>query len=119
MKEVLGGDTLPFELFPLFLVSVLVGCAVGHRVLLCAGRWFALTAANMNVPRMNRIIMVLLIMLTIVFNGVPGVLVLLVSTMLGMVPPAMGVGRVHLTGCLLLPVLLFLLGIRDAVSAAL
>ena len=119
VKEVLGGDTLPFELFPLLLVSVLVGCAVGHRVLLCAGRRFALTAANMNVPRMNRIIMVLLIILTIVFNGVPGAFVLLVSTMLGMVPPAMGVGRVHLTGCLLLPVLLFLLGIRDAVSAAL
>lgn len=119
VKDVLGGDSLPFELFPLLLVAVLIGCAVGHRVLLRTGRRLAMTASSMNVRRMNRIIMAVLVLLTVAFNGVPGIIVLATSTLLGMVPPAMGVGRVHLTGCLLVPVLLFLLGIRDAVSSLL
>lgn len=119
VKEVLGGDMLPFEHFPLLLLSVLVGCAVGNYVLLRLGAWFARSASTADVPRLNRAILVLLLGLVIVLTGLPGLLVLGASTLLGMVPPAVGVGRVHLTGCLLVPVLLFLLGVRDAVSAAL
>jgi len=119
VKEVLGGDALPFEQFPLLLTGVLVGCAVGDLVLLRLGARFARSASVANVPRLNRMILVLLVVLVIAFTGVPGMLVLGASTLLGMVPLAVGVGRVHLTGCLLVPVLLFLLDVRDAVSAAL
>lgn len=119
VKDILGGGALPFEQFPLLLASVLVGCAVGNRALLWLGAWFARSASRIDAPRLNRAILLMLLILTVAFNGAPGVLVLVASTILGMVPPAMGVGRVHLTGCLLVPVLLFLLGIRDAVSAAL
>ena len=98
---------------------MLVGCAVGNGALLWLGAWFARSASRIDAPRLNRAILFLLLLLTVAFNGVPGVLVLVASTILGMVPPAMGVGRVHLTGCLLVPVLLFLLGIRDVASAAL
>jgi len=105
--------------FPLLLFGVLVGCAVGYFVLLAAGRRFALSAGRLDLPRLNRIILVFIIALVVIFNGVPGLLVLGVSALLGSVPPAMGLGRVHLTGCLLIPVLLYLLGIREAVSAAL
>ena len=118
VKDVLGG-TLPFEQFPLLLAGVLVGCAVGNGALLWLGAWFARSASRIDAPRLNRAILLLLLLLTVAFNGVPGVLVLVASTILGMVPPAMGVGRVHLTGCLLVPVLLFLLDIRDVASAAL
>ena len=119
VKDVLGGNALPFEQFPLLLAGVLVGCAVGNRALLFLGAWFARSASRIDTPLLNRVILVLLLFLTVVFNGVPGVLVLIISTLLGMVPPAMGMGRVHLTGCLLIPVLLFLLDVRDAASAAL
>ena len=118
VKDVLGGE-LPFEQFPLLLAGVLVGCFVGHRALLWLGAWFARSSSKIDIPRLNRLILALLLLLTVVFSGVPGALVLAVSTILGLVPPAMGVNRVHLTGCLLVPVLLFLLDVRGAASAAL
>ncbi len=118
VKDVLGGE-LPLEQFPLLLVGVLVGCLVGNRALLWLGTRFARSVSGVDTPRLNRVILVLLLALTVAFNGVPGVLVLAASTLLGLVPPAVGVGRVHLTGCLLVPVLLFLLDVRDAASAAL
>jgi len=45
--------------------------------------------------------------LTIFLSGKYGILILLVSTSLGIVPPLVGVGRNHLMGCLLLPVILY------------
>jgi len=45
--------------------------------------------------------------LTFYFSGLLGLLILVVSTGLGLVPPIIGVGRNNNMGCLLLPVILF------------
>jgi len=45
--------------------------------------------------------------LVVVFSGLYGFLVLVVSTAIGMFAPLIGVKRSHAMGCLMLPVILF------------
>jgi putative membrane protein len=48
-----------------------------------------------------------MVLLSFILAGPGGLLLLFLSTLLGMVPVKVGVSRVHLTGCLLLPILLY------------
>jgi TctA family transporter len=123
-KEVLGVDgasliSPPSPWFPLLLVSVLVSAAVSYRLTITLGRWFARSAAGADLRLLNRGILVLLIALVLVFCGLPGLIVLGVSTLLGLLPPRLGVGRVHLVGCLLLPSALSFLGLDAALLSML
>ncbi|MBU0929870.1 MAG: tripartite tricarboxylate transporter permease [Nanoarchaeota archaeon] len=54
-------------------------------------------------------IIVLIIILSFVLSGCIGFSVLIVSTLIGVLPALKGVGRTHLMGCLILPVILFFL----------
>jgi putative membrane protein len=112
VKEVLGGDALPFDQFPGLLLSVLIGCAIGYLLLLRLGRAFAQRVPRANVPLLNRTLLIMLVALVAAFTGVPGLIVLGTATLLGLVPTSLGVARIHLTGCLLLPVLMYLFGLR-------
>lgn len=51
----------------------------------------------------------LVVLLVYYFSGTIGLMVLLVSSALGMLAPLLGVARIHLMGCLLVNVLLYLL----------
>lgn len=118
VKEVMVTD-LGAEQFSMLLIAVLVGCAVGHAALVRLGRLFTRKVAKVNVPRLNRTLLIMLVVLVIAFTGLPGLIVLAVATVLGLVPPAMGIGRVYLTGCLLLPTMLGVFGLRDELLALL
>jgi TctA family transporter len=48
----------------------------------------------------------LIVILVLLFTGPFGLAVLVVSAAVGRIPPALGVSRVCLTGCLMLPVVL-------------
>jgi len=52
------------------------------------------------------------IVLALLFTGLSGLLLLAVAVLVGLLPPRIGIGRVHLTGSLLLPLILFFLGLR-------
>ncbi len=60
-----------------------------------------------------------MIALVALFCGLPGLLVLGTATLLGLVPPRLGVSRVHLTGCMLLPTALRLAGLDATLLAML
>ena len=51
----------------------------------------------------------LITILVVILSGFFGLLILIVATCLGIVPPLKNVGRNHLMGCLLLPIILFFL----------
>ena len=54
-------------------------------------------------------VMCLVVLLVFVFSGWIGLLVLVISSALGMIAPLYGVARIHLMGCLLVPVLSYFL----------
>ncbi|MDW5563357.1 MAG: tripartite tricarboxylate transporter permease [Methanomassiliicoccus sp.] len=123
-KEVLGPEGAgsvapPSPWFPLLLVSVLVSAAVSYRFTLVLGRWFARAAGGADLRLLNRGILALLVALVVAFCGLPGLVVLGIATLLGSLPPRLGVGRVHLVGCLLVPSALFYLGLEASLLAVL
>ena len=121
-KDVLGpsGAALlapPSPWLPLLLVAVLVAAGTSYRLTLLLGRRFAALAAGADLRRINTAVLVLLISLVTAFCGLPGLVVLAVATLLGSVPQRLGVSRVHLTGCMLVPVALGQAGLQAALLA--
>jgi TctA family transporter len=45
-------------------------------------------------------------------TGIPGLLLLVAATLIGLIPPRIGTDRVHLTGCLLVPITLYFFGLE-------
>ena len=66
---------------------------------------------RMNMLVFNRVMLAAMIVLTILFCGYWGLVVLIVCTLIGLLPILLGTRRIHLTGCLIVPVLLFKLGL--------
>lgn len=123
-KEVLGPDGAqllapPSPWLPILLLAVLVSIAASYHLTVNLGRWFARLAGGAELRSLNRTVLVLMIVMVAAFCGLPGLLVLAVATLLGLVPPRSGVGRVHLAGSLLLPTCLYVLDLDTAVLALL
>lgn len=55
--------------------------------------------------------LVVLVTAVVVLSGAWGLVVFLIATTVGLLPLATGTGRIHLTGCLLIPVLAYRLGL--------
>jgi TctA family transporter len=116
-KEVLGPDganELSFSSpwLALLLMSVVIASALSYVATLQIGKRMARKAGGADLRRLNRTITGSIIVLVMVFCGLPGLIVLALATFLGTLPPRLGVSRVHLTGCLLIPTALFYLGLK-------
>jgi len=107
-------------------VKDLIGSVTGLQIILfCSvalfvggvATWLAFGIGKLAAHRIGDVpyellmygVMGLVVLLVFVFSGWVGLLVLVVSSALGMVAPLYGVARIHLMGCLLVPVLTFLL----------
>lgn len=119
VRSVLGGGDLPDLALPMLLTAALISAAVSYPLAMKIGRLFAKRTSGVDLGRLSRYLVMLLIGLVAMFNGLPGLIVLGVSTLLGLVPPKLGVSRVHLAGCLLVPVLIYFLGWKEAVLSLL
>ena len=91
----------------LFLGVTLVVAGIATFLTINIAKIFAKMMSKVNYPAICLFIIGLIFTLTIVLSGTIGILILVVSTFLGIVPPLLGVGRNHLMGCLLLPVILY------------
>ena len=73
------------------------------------GRWAAGSTGRVRADRLARAVLALDVALVLCMNGPMGLVILVPATLVGMLPPSLGIGRVHLIGCLTVPVLSFLL----------
>ncbi len=102
----------PLEAIPaallLFLVAVVVASTVSFYLTLSIGGLFA--RASHRIPYRSLVsgTIVFLVAIIILLSGLAGLMVASVATMIGLLPPLVGVRRVHLMGCLLLPLILIL-----------
>jgi putative membrane protein len=124
-QQVLGDEgTKALSAFPsapisLLLLSVLISALLGHYLTVRAGRLMARRLGGLNLRALNLGLLLFIVTLVIVFNGLPGLLLLSTAVLLGLAPPLLGIGRVHLTGCLLLPLILFFCGLQEPLLALL
>ena len=99
---------VPMALSALLLSAVVAGM-VSVPLTLFFGRLFARKCSRVNYPVLVKSVVVFLIIMVAIFSGLLGLVILAISTCVGMIPPLIGVKRVHLMGCLIVPVILFFL----------
>jgi len=112
--EVFANDLDLLRLFsstalPFLLLSVLITSLLGYFLTIRIGRTFMRMVASLPLKKMNAVLIIFIVSLITVFNGIPGLLVAGVATSVGLLPPKVGIARVHLASCLLIPVIIFFL----------
>lgn len=100
---------LPHE-FALALVTLLCAAIAGWALTLAADRRLRPAWAHIGSRPLALGSLVALTAVVLLLSGPLGLLVLACSTTVGLLPMALGVRRVHLTGALIVPVLLLRLG---------
>ena len=110
----IAGDSLSGVMsgtFLLLLFSASVASAAGYWLTIASGRMMSAMVSRVRPAKLGRAVIILLTVLTLALCGPEGLLVLFCATVVGMVPSVCGTGRVILCGCLILPVLMFRLGL--------
>jgi len=72
-------------------------------------RFFCRKLLRINYKKINLITLIFILIMTLIISGLIGVFILLVATSLGVVAINKRVRRMHLMGCLLVPVILYFL----------
>ena len=93
----------------LFLAVSLIAAAGATILTLKFAKIFSNFMSKINYSKLCLFVIVLIIVLVIIITGWLGALVLVVSTSIGLIPNLTNLGKSHLMGCLMLPVILFFL----------
>ena len=96
------------DILILVAASVVVGIICIFLALFVAKR-FSYVIAKVDYRKLIAAITALIAVLSVILSGALGLLILAVSASVGMIAPLKGVSRTHAMGCLLLPVIFFLL----------
>lgn len=96
------------ELLIFIAVALIVG-GIASILALKITKIFAKIINKINYQKLILAVIALIVILVFIFSKPLGLLVLLISTAAGIIPSAVGVGKNHAMGCLLLPVMLFFL----------
>jgi TctA family transporter len=99
----------------LMLVSVLIAAIVALFLTLYFGKIFAKIANKFPYKKMVATVMIFLIIMIFFLSGPIGMAIAAVATCIGLIPPLIGLSRVHLMGVLMLPIMLFFLGFDTVV----
>jgi putative membrane protein len=118
--EGLGAVASPLSAdFLVLLLATLVGAVLGYFAVLRLGALIARKLSGVNLLPLNLVVLAFILILVMLFNGISGLILLVGASALGLLPPLLGIGRVHLTGSMLLPLILFYFGWRDQLLLAL
>ncbi len=95
--------------FALFIATALTCAGIATLLTLWITKHFATLIAKVNYQKLIATIIVCIVLLTIVLSGWKGILVLFTATALGIIPAELNVARNHAMGCLILPVIVYLI----------
>jgi putative membrane protein len=95
--------------FSTMLFSAIVGAAIAYPITLFAGKIFATYYHKLNYEKLTISVILFLFILVFLFSGPIGIFVMLISTSIGISSQLLGVRRVHLMGCIAIPVIIFYL----------
>lgn len=93
----------------LFLAISLITGIIATFLTLKIAKLFSSLITKINYQKLCIGIIFLIIAMTIYLSSFLGLVVLITGSFLGMLPPLLNIGRNHLMGCLILPVILFFL----------
>ena len=102
-------ETITLTHILVFLCTALIAGGFAFILGVYISRGFSSLITKINYRALVIGIISFIFILTIVLCNPLGLLILLVSTALGMIPPEKGLPRIHSMGCLLLPIIVYLL----------
>ncbi|MEK6939619.1 MAG: tripartite tricarboxylate transporter permease [Nanoarchaeota archaeon] len=105
VNELLG--VVGFKEMILFMGVALVAGGVAALLTIYLSKVFAKYIVKVNYSRLIMGILIFITLLAFYFDGFIGLTILLTATAIGLVTSAFGVGKNHLMGCLILPVILY------------
>jgi putative membrane protein len=116
VREILNGSMIGVAnwIFVLMLLSVAAASVIGYIATIRSGMWMAGFISKVNVRKMNMAILAVIAVLVLLTTGAWGMAILAISAIIGMIPLSAGTSRVHLSGCLLIPVILMQFGLDGA-----
>lgn len=91
------------------LIALLLGGTLSYFLTLKVGKIFAQKFANVPYALIVKLTISLVVILVFLFTGILGILILVVSTFIGLLPVEWGVRRSHCMGVLLIPIILYFL----------
>lgn len=95
----------------LLLFSAVLAAAVSYPLTMRFGSFFLRKMEKVDYRRMSVFIIAFLAVLCLILAGPMGLYVGAIAAMIGIIPPLIGVNRVHLMGFLIIPVILYFLGV--------
>lgn len=121
VNEILGDSVIgPLNVaFLLLLTAAALATLLGYMLTIGCGKAVSKIVAAIDITLLNRLCIISVTVLVLVMTGPWGLVILMVSTIVGFLPMSVGMGRVYLTGCILTPTLLTYLGVRDALLSVL
>ncbi len=99
-------QNVPFQM-SLMLFSVLLAALVAFGLTHVLGKMFANRFSRVPYRKLVIAVLTYLVIMIFLFAGPLGLLIGGVATCIGLIPPLVGVKRVHLMGCLILPIMTF------------
>lgn len=108
IKEIIGDSLEGFCSGPFLLILFSIGIAsvFGYVATIECGKIMSRISERIPADLLNNVVLVLIVGLVLITVGPFGLPILIFATILGTIPPSLGIGRVCLIGCLMLPVLL-------------
>jgi len=91
----------------IFLSAVIIAGSLSVFLALGLSRIFSKIMSVVNYRKMVLFVIFLITGLVLVLTGPLGLLILIISTAIGIIPPTVNISRTHSMGCLLLPVILY------------
>ncbi len=101
--------TLPW-LMALLMFCVILSATVAFFLTLYFGKLFSGIHKKIEYNKISKGIIVFLVIMMFIFSGPMGLVVGLIATCIGVIPPLYGIKRVHMMGCLIFPIIIFLMG---------
>ena len=105
--QTLFPETLTSQVLLLFLATTLIAGGMGVIISLKLGKIFSKCITLVRYDKLVSTIILFIVFLTFVLSGWPGLLVLAVSTAVGIIPAVVKTARTHAMACLLVPVMIF------------
>ncbi len=96
----------------IFIAFILITASIATIISLKFTKFALKFLKKINYKKLCISTSIFLFLLTILFSGLTGILVLIASLAIGLIPNKIGIKRTHMMGCLLIPTILFFMGIN-------
>jgi len=100
-------EGIGFKEMLLFIAIALIAGGLGAIIALRTSKVFARYIVKVNYHKLIWGIIIFIAILTFFFDGFLGLAILAISTAIGLIASSWGIGKNHLMGCLILPVILY------------